>query len=418
VAETLLSRIGQWRLPPLVGVITAPLLRHDGSILERPGYDRATALLLQSAGMRVPKVPAGATRQDALNALRLYKVLLRSYPFVSPADLSVALCGILTALERRALPTAPLTAVNAPGPGAGKSHLVDVISMIATGQAASVITQSRSEEETEKRLAAALIACDAIISLDNCQFPIAGGLLCVAVSQSMIKVRMLGLSQNIEIPSNAALFATGNNLVVGSDMSRRMLVCTLDPQQERPELREFEDDPLKIIKRDRGSYVAAALTILRAYHNAGRPNMAPPIGSFTEWSLLIRNALLWLGEADPCDTMERARAADVAFKSLITVMDQWEQIPTLVDRRKTVRELTAVASEEQVGSIGGVVYRYPDFRDALIMVAGEGGGSINSRRLGKWLLANQGRVCGGRRIVQDGARAGVAYWKLEMVEAP
>jgi putative DNA primase/helicase len=419
IAEAYLARAGGWQLPPIAGVITAPLLRADGSLLDRPGYDPATALLFEPCGVRFPQVSASATRQDALDAAKVLKSLFQDHPLTSGADLSVVLSGVLTALERRALPTAPLHAYTSPAAGSGKSHVVDITSMIAVGQAASVVPEAPKPDETEKRLAAALIAGDAIITLDNCEQPVGGGLLCVATSQSMIKVRVLGLSLNVEIPSNSALFATGNNLLIGSDMARRTLLGVLDPQQERPELREFASDPLETVKRDRGRYVGAALTILRAFHNSGRPVIASPIGSFVEWSLLVRNALLWLGEADPVETMEKARGSDLALKALVAVMDTWQAIPTLIERRKSARELIGVACEEEaLTASAGVKFRYPDFRDALIAVAGEGSAGINARRLGQWLLKIQGRICGGRRIVQDGGRAGVAYWKLEPVEAP
>ena len=38
--------------------------------------------------------------------------------------------------------------------------------------------------------------------------------------------------------------ATGNNLVLVGDMTRRALLCRLDPERERPELRRFDSDPV------------------------------------------------------------------------------------------------------------------------------------------------------------------------------
>lgn len=420
IAETYAAREGQWKLRVLARVINCPTIRRDGSILDKPGYDEDTALLFDPCGQRFPAIARNPKREDALAALRCLKELLSSYPFVDRASGAVALAGLFTALARPTLATAPLFGVTSPVPGSGKSHYVDLVSIIALGQPASVIAQARSTDETEKRLASALIAGDAIVSLDNCDQPVGGGQLCIAVTQPMMKVRVLGVSENAEIPSNTAFFATGNNLAIGDDMSRRVLICSLDPQLERPELREFGTDPHALARRERGRYVAAVLTCLRAYHVAGRPSGPLPLASFSDWSLTVRNALMWLGEADPCETMEVARAADAKLRALVTVMDQWETIPTLLDRRKTVSELVSVANEEEalVGG-GGIKYRHPDFRDAIVAVAGEGSaGIINNRRLGKWLLANQRRVCGGRRIVQDGVRGGVALWKLELAESP
>jgi len=52
------------------------------------------------------------------------------------------------------------------------------------------------------------------------------------------------------------------------------------------------------------------LIVVRAYFVAGRPDQAPKLASFEAWSDTVRSALIWLGEADPVDTMEVARADD------------------------------------------------------------------------------------------------------------
>ena len=75
----------------------------------------------------------------------------------------------LTPFDRRSLATTPLHAFTSPVAGTGKSLLVDVASMLVSGQLAPVISQGRSEEELEKRLGAALIAGDPLISIDNCE---------------------------------------------------------------------------------------------------------------------------------------------------------------------------------------------------------------------------------------------------------
>ena len=64
------------------------------------------------------------------------------------------------------------------------------------------------------------------------------------------------------------------------------------------------------ILANRGAYIAAALTICRAYIAAGRPNLLPQLASFGEWSDTVRSALVWLGEADPVKSMDTSRADD------------------------------------------------------------------------------------------------------------
>jgi putative DNA primase/helicase len=45
VATQLLEK-GRWRFPKVAGVITAPTLRPDGTVLDQPGYDAATQPLV------------------------------------------------------------------------------------------------------------------------------------------------------------------------------------------------------------------------------------------------------------------------------------------------------------------------------------------------------------------------------------
>jgi hypothetical protein len=46
IATFYISRVGFWRVPALSGIISASLLRRDGSVLENPGYDSSTGLYL------------------------------------------------------------------------------------------------------------------------------------------------------------------------------------------------------------------------------------------------------------------------------------------------------------------------------------------------------------------------------------
>ena len=317
---------------------------------------------------------------------------------------------MLTTAIRRSLASAPLHGFNAPTAGSGKSLLVDIASQIVSGRPASVIAQGKTEEEMEKRLGAALIAGDPLISIDNCETGLGGELLCQVLTQPMLKVRLLGKSINVEVPSTAALFATGNNLTMVGDMTRRALRCTLDAGVERPELRKFEHDPLALIAASRGDYLAAALTILLAFHNSGRPQQTTPLGSFAEWSGWVRDSLIWLGEADSCATMEQVRGADPKLEALTAVVEQWHA--HVGSRRVSVKEVIDIATDQHTALYGRGEFMRPDFREALLTVAGDGG-AVSGKRLGKWLSANQGRVVNGMRILADGLYAGIMRWRLQ-----
>jgi putative DNA primase/helicase len=49
------------------------------------------------------------------------------------------------------------------------------------------------------------------------------------------------------------------------DLVRRTLIANMNVAMERPETRDFTFNPLHQVLEDRGKYIAAVLTIARAY---------------------------------------------------------------------------------------------------------------------------------------------------------
>jgi putative DNA primase/helicase len=217
-------------------------------------------------------------------------------------------------------------------------------------------------------------------------------LLCKMLSQTRAKPRILGQSQTPELTAGAFVAATGNNLILLGDLTRRALLCRLDPKCERPETRVFDRNALALARADRPGYVAAVLTILRGFHVAGRPAIANRLGSFEDWSDLIRGALLWLGYADPVESMEAIRKADPRRADLANVAAQWRAV--IGDKRVTVADVVKIAGTRA------------ELREALFAVAGERG-AVNNRRLGKWLAEGSGRIVDGFRFEQCGERKSV-----------
>jgi putative DNA primase/helicase len=416
VAATYLERIGERRLCKLTAITTCPVLRPDRTILNRVGFDEQTGILFDPRGAVFPAIPVAPTKAEASAALAELKLLISEFPFVDAASRSVARSGMLTAVSRLAVSFAPMHAFDAPSAGTGKSKLIDCCSLNATGHEAPVIAQGKTEEEMEKRLGAALIAGDRIISIDNCERPLGGELLCQALTQRLLKPRVLGQSKNVTVPNAALYFARGNNLRLTGDMPRRASVGRLDAGVERPENREFTiEDPVYTLKRERPRYVAACLTILRAYIVAGAPGQARPLGGFEKWSRLVRDALIWLGEADPLDTMERTREQDPQREALTAVLDQWSAV--LQNKRVSAKQLIDTATDFDAKESFDAKKRFlhPEFREALLIVAADAG-HINSRRLGRWLSDNQGKIVDGLRLIVDGHSGGVALYRLQKTD--
>jgi hypothetical protein len=404
VADAYLGRTGKWKLPVLTGIVHTPFLRANGTICEQPGYDAASGLLLKPDGQAFPPVPNDPDKAEALAALGELERLIASLPFVDEADRSVALSGILTMLDRRVMATAPMHAFTAPAAGTGKSLLIDLIAILATGQLMTVTSQGKTEEELEKRLGACLLAGDAAISLDNCKHPLDSVFLCQCLTQPKVNVRLLGYSRTVECPVNALFFANGNNLVIVGDLVRRTLMGRMDAKCERPETRTFSENIVEVAYARRGELVVAALTILRAWYLArerGEASSVAPLGGFEQWSVRVRDALVWLGCGDPCETIVKVRGKDPEQEVLEAVVMQWKD-HLGIDKPHTVANVIERAINIR------------DFWNALLAVAESrsGGGVISNERLGRWLRKIEGKFAGGLRLLQDGSLKGYTLWRL------
>ena len=149
----------------------------------------------------------------------------------------------------------------------------------------------------------------------------------------------------------------------------------------------------------------AALTIVQAFICAGAKSQRLPLGSFEKWSLYVRDALIWLGCADPCDTMEAIRKENPRRNDLSMVMCAWGEL--FGGEYRTAREAIADAAAEYKGTLV-----HQNLHDALMHVAGDRG-TINSRRLGNWLTRNKEVVADGRYFADAGAdRKGMMQWTL------
>jgi putative DNA primase/helicase len=392
IAQTILARAGEWKFPTIIGLITTQTMRPDGSMLTEAGFDSSTQLLLVDPPA-MPAVSTNPSKTCALAALAKIEDLLVEFPFVDEVSKAVALSALLTPIVRGAFPVAPMHAFDAVMAGSGKSYLADVVASIAIGQLMPVMAAGRSDEELEKRLGAALMAGQPLISIDNVTNDLGGDALCIAIERGSVRMRILGRSEQARIEARGTtFFATGNNIVVIGDTCRRVVTARLDPRVERPELREFKNNPVAKVMDDRGAYVAAALTICRAYLAAGRPQPAKRLASFEGWSDVVRSALIWLGKADPVASMESAAQLDPERIELRTMMDAWrEAVGEGMSRRASLAEVVKLADSRIIGENE---LEFPALFSALQTAAGKKQ-KADARALGPWFRKNQDRVLGG-----------------------
>jgi putative DNA primase/helicase len=174
----------------------------------------------------------------------------------------------------------------------------------------------------------------------------------------------------------------------------------------------------KSILDDRGKYIAACLTICRAYIVAGRPGVLPRLASFEAWSDTVRSALVWLGKADPLDTMEDIRADDPERELLGNVLRAWAEdygVGAGSDVPLTVIVDRATKMKSSVGYDPTLEPEYPEFNAAVRAAAGAiGNAKVDVKRFGFWCRANKGRIVDGLRLMnKPSKRGGAATWWVE-----
>jgi hypothetical protein len=419
LAERYLANAGSWRLPLLAGIVTAPTLRADGSLLQEPGYDAATGLYFDRGAWTFPAVPAEPTREDALRALAQLAEPVRSFDFVADHDRSVWLAAVLTSLLRHSLPTSPLFTFNAPVMGSGKSTLADLVAIIATGHVAPCMTISRGEDETRKVVLSLLRAGSQLAVLDNLDEPLGSATIASVLTQQSFTGRQLGVNEMLDVPTTCLWLATGNNLTVEGDLVRRVVPCDLDPRVERPEARRFDFDPREVVRERRGELVVAALTVLRAFEVAGRPGAAAlsPFGSFEAWSAAVRAPLVWLGQPDPLLGRERLQQRDPIETSLRRLLQAWHA--AFGDRPQTIRQAIQAArttplAEATAQAPVGESEQPHGLAEAFAELTGTDRFDRESVRIGQLLVKFRGRIVDGLRLDSIAGSGGVRRWLVRV----
>jgi hypothetical protein len=411
LAARLLSRAGLWKLPSLVGNIQAPIMRPDGSIFCTNGYDEKTRLYLKS-DTEWPALPAPSLAA-AQAAVKCLMEPFSEFPYSKPTGISVLISGILTGLQRRLLEEAPAHGFDASGQESGKTLQTSCISRVVTGLDTATMTFDPDEKEFAKKLFASLLEGDTVFLIDNITKPLESDTLAQILTGPSHKARILGVSENKAVPTNVLILLTGNNLEFSKDMPSRVIANRLEPNIERPGERTFRIADLKahVLER-RPLLVTAALTILQSYFSAGRPSQNLKPCRFPQWSHEIREAMVWAGLSDPCETRDDIVATDPEREATVALLENWYAV--LGKTEITTRRLITEADrKDNDGKLIG-----PDLHDAVLQVASDykNREQISPYRLAKWCRDHAGKVVGDHKLIRCGVHhAGFQSWQIRHV---
>lgn len=410
---------GQWdAVRPLVGVLTAPTIRPDGTVLQVAGYDEATALLFWPSRQFV-EVPESPSREDAIGAAESLLELVVDFPFATGADRSAWLAGVLTLVGRPAIEgPCPLFAIDANTKGSGKSKLVDIASCLAHGRKAERSSLASVDEEMRKQITSLLRDGTPTVLVDNVRSgaTIGGPAFDALLTSDTWKDRELGKTHMLTLPARAVWWATCNNIRFAGDLTRRALKLRLESPLENPEDRasfRFPDVVGEAMRR-RHFAVSQALIILRAHAVAGRPLCGPTWGSFESWTRVVAGAVRWLGLADPLEVRATSdENADEERLHASAVMAGLESMGP-----KTAREVVVeLYPNDYHDGAPDLFASYAPMRDAL-EAATASKGTPSALNVGRFLKRVLGRVIDGKAIACELDRhTKVQRWTVRKVSA-
>jgi putative DNA primase/helicase len=314
-AESVLSHVPAWAvsgiaarrewpgLRPLTALVTAPVLRPDGTVLESPGYDPVTGLYLAPHAPH-PRVPEHPTQADARSAAEVLLASVRHIPFATPVDRAAWLAMALTTPARFAVGAAsPLCIVE---DGARSRWAEEVIADLAAVVGAAPL----AVVDVDELLPSPRRPFDALRVTGEPAARISNG---AAMGWRRIHEALLRGRATVGV----VWFAATSRLMRDVELTRQALTVRCEGGEG-----DGHGDDAAQDEATPATLLVAALTILRAYQVAGCPDLKlPRWPGFERWSQVVRAAVVWSGLPDPIASFtaapEPTSATDATIADLV-----------------------------------------------------------------------------------------------------
>jgi len=341
--------------PELRGVVHHPIVRPDGSIRMREGYDPETRFWCSLGELDIPPVPQHPTDEDVEQAQQVVQDLFYDFPFASQADRANTWALLLTPLVRTAFEgPAPLFLIDKPSPGTGATLLARVVALVTSGEEA-VSNPPEDEAEARKLVTSGLLTAQEVVIFDDVA-ALRLRTLSRLFTATHWESRLLGSNRLARLQNLTTWIATGNNVSLGADLARRVVWIRLDARCWRPWEREgfLHPDLLSYVRKERGRIIWALLTLVRHYFVRGCLQATVPIlGSFENWTYLVGGVLAACGIEGFLKNRERLyEEADqqlAGWREFLGVLHERHKGPfttrVLSDKLQSDEELRAAAPE-------------------------------------------------------------------------
>ncbi len=406
-------------LRELRGVVHAPTLRPDGSLITTPGYDAATGLLFLPTGGQPGAIPDAPSTAHIELARNWIDYMLQDFGFVTASDRATYIGLMLTPLLRTLVPPPyKLGVIEAHQPGSGKTFLARALTSIHGGVLHSEMPPS--EEELAKVVGALLDTQTApVVVFDNVTGMVRSSTLAGLLTSPTFQGRRLGSSTVIEAENDRMWVITGNNAMLGGDLARRSLHVRIDPRVPQPHLRTgfaisgFES----WVREHRGDLLWSLLVLTRAWVVQGMPFIHEPSeDSYGRLTATVRSILAVAGVPGTFD--DPALAQDVVEPEV----EEWETfLAAIVERFGTkpwtAKELLALVAHPAAVLVTDAAKPIPFDVLPESVVAGHAGSLEPARlatKLGRHLVNRRGRWYGRFSVQAYSQRGPVRLWRVEI----
>jgi hypothetical protein len=373
----------------------------DGSIITENGYHYRMAAWVDLGSLKVAPPKENPTPDDMVAAMATIHEIFCDFNFTDDASRANTYALMFLPFVRQLIdgPT-PLWMVTASTPGTGKGLLLDVLSLLATGEPPLNHTESRSNDEWRKSITSLLNKSPTSIRLDNIKYSLTSGALASALTCSMWSDRLLGHNdRQIELPNDAVWTATANNPDISDEIARRTVFLTLATPEEKPWRRTgFRHSPLtRWVLQHRTTLIEAIHTCLRYWVIQGQPKWEGlPLGSFEACCELLGGVLDCLGMIGFLENRELIYdRVDAHTADLRGFVDSWWHRHG--GNHVCVAELHTLATDQ----------------DLLDWALGDGNERSQKSRLGRRLRKCLDRVFGSFRICEGPRTNNAATYFLE-----
>lgn len=397
----------------LNGIVGLPVIRRDGTLLQKAGYDEATGVYL-SPKVEIPCIDEKPTAEQVADARAfILDKVLADFEWGGKPDRANYLGLLVTPFLRRYLRClTPLGIISATMPGSGKSILAGLIGLLA-GQ--KTLPWADDDMELRKAITSAFTVESGTVIFDNLDegTVIKSPILANLLTNPVWSDRILGSTRIGTWVNDRMWLATGNNLRVGGDIASRGILVRLSPRAPHPEQRsgfsipnldEWIVDPV-----NRAALLRHLLVLILDWINAGAQKDAtlPNMRQFTPWAQGIGGFLHHHDVPGFLSNLDELRDADEEDQKWSAFLTKWLE----KHDAKPMKALQIFESAAIVEAWGS-----PDVDpwDGAFITSSKGRRPGSAVQLGQWLAGHERRFHGNLCLVSElDTHSKVNYWHVE-----